>query len=289
LISRPIRIWFFQNDDGTTLIRHVGHASEEPCALVSEALEDATRDPAVNGYATFGASELRARDASPASRAKFEAVARRLKQRLEDIADVYEDEVEVRIVPGDPDARFATPPPIPQAPKVTYAFADKIPHDAGPAFVPVRSWTNGTTRPVQFVVTAAELGLDKPLFDRLIAEWTHLNSMGRTLIRETLIDGILRGWPFEVIGSRDEAAVKSIIEKKVPLVWQRVLQELKRSGVTMSSDMVGGDLVGPSVFYRVTDRGDDSFLVAPTYIVHGSYLERWSPQRRSVVIIRQFE
>ena len=107
--------------------------------------------------------------------------------------------------------------------------------------------------------------------------------------REAVVDALLRSWPFSTDNRVDDSAIDEIIAERVPKVWRRLLDELGGQRATFSTGLDGGDLVGPSVFYRVTDRGNGRFAITPTYIVHGDYLERWSRTRNSVVIARTHE
>ncbi|HEY0987874.1 MAG TPA: hypothetical protein VGD80_12510 [Kofleriaceae bacterium] len=107
--------------------------------------------------------------------------------------------------------------------------------------------------------------------------------------RETVVDALLRSWPFSTNNGVDDSAIDKIIAERVPEVWRRLLDELAGQRAEFSTGLDGGDLVGPSVFYRVTDRGNGRFAITPTYIVHGDYLERWSRTRNSVVIARTHE
>ena len=107
--------------------------------------------------------------------------------------------------------------------------------------------------------------------------------------RENLVDALLRAWPIATGDTRDDAAIDRIVARNVPAVWKRVLGDFKTQGIDFSGGSVGGDLVGPSIFYRVRDQGNGVFNVMPMYVVHGAFMERWSPSRHSVLIGRQLE
>lgn len=462
LVTSPIRVWFFENDGAITRVREVGHATTVPCHDASVALIRALLDPAIDGFLSYGVAEFHARDTSVDGAARFDAAARVVKQRIEEIQDHFRDEVEVHVVHGDPDARFAGVPRIPPDATITYAIADSIAPSEGPAFIPIRSWTGARPAPVEFIVNATDLGLTGPLMDRLagdasVAPWIEAVALARqavsdakafaawvqagaqldpsvggieatpkrhstdptvagrelhastavarkivragkalaqllrtagaqdelardvdevltiahkviahneacltgfaqgvgcgqyyevtiplpppgllqmlntfvatakaigpggaaerienarrelrdaedalskarasatamrTMGRQSVVDALLRGWPLSARTTADDARVDEIIKHRVPKLWDQILDRLARSGVTMSTSLAGGDLVGPSIFYRVTDRGDNTFLVVPTTIVHGDHVERWSSTRKSVVVARSLE
>lgn len=109
------------------------------------------------------------------------------------------------------------------------------------------------------------------------------------LERASVIDAILRGWPVSTGSAADDARIDKIIAGNVPRVWTRILSMLGATGINLSTGLPGGDLVGPSIFYRIHELGNGSFRVVPTYVVHGDYIERWSPSRRTVTIVRPNE
>lgn len=109
------------------------------------------------------------------------------------------------------------------------------------------------------------------------------------LERESVVDALLRAWPFSTGSAADDARIDAIIDTKIPQVHAELRRVLASKQIEVSTERVGGDLVGPSIFYRVRDLGNGSFRVTPTYIVHGDYIERWSPQRHTVTIVRPNE
>lgn len=288
LIASPIRVWFFEDRGEVTMIRVVGHSDEQTCSQVSTVLLAAIGEPEAEGFLAYGSGELHASDTSVNGRAAFARLAQDLRFKLEVIAALYNG-LEVHVASGDPDLQFSSTPPVPERGTITYGLTDLIGPDEGPAFVPVRSWQSGKAEPIRFEVTAKELGLDDQAFDRFTGTTIDSPPDYRQLFREMFIDALLRGWQ---PGQKTEAAervVEQIISRNVPPVWKRVLGELEKSGVSLSTGITGGDLIGPSIFYRVSEKSDGVFIVEPTYIVHGGYVERWSPTRHTVLIDRVFE
>src|SRR5262245_31991802 len=78
LVSTQIRIWFFEDAEHISLVRVVGYGTELPCMLATADLTKALQDPAIDGFLTFGAGELRARQQTEAGRRGFDVAARAL-------------------------------------------------------------------------------------------------------------------------------------------------------------------------------------------------------------------
>lgn len=104
--------------------------------------------------------------------------------------------------------------------------------------------------------------------------------------RECLVDALLRGWPPSVDTDEDRSLVLATIETRIPAIWHRELDLLQRRGIVIEDDGAGGDLVGQSVFYRVREDAAGSFHITPTYIVHGTFGERWSASHHTISMVQ---
>jgi hypothetical protein len=104
--------------------------------------------------------------------------------------------------------------------------------------------------------------------------------------RETLVDGLLRGWPIPVSDDpKLEHRLEALQEDDAPGAWKTIVGDLTRQGVDISDGVsIAGALNRGNVFFSVHAMGGDRYRVTPTYAVSGPYLEVWDPIRHTVTV-----
>jgi hypothetical protein len=104
--------------------------------------------------------------------------------------------------------------------------------------------------------------------------------------RESVIDGMLRGWPLPASTDEQAAFIDGFSEQKMPAVWTKLLARVEAS---VGSDLheegtTAGRLQRSNVFFRVQELSPGRYEVQPMYVVWETYAEVWDPRRRTVTI-----
>jgi hypothetical protein len=104
--------------------------------------------------------------------------------------------------------------------------------------------------------------------------------------RETTIDGLLRGWPLPVSSDSLSDDVDRVQSVTIPKVWGALFRSLaQRTGTDLTQvERTAGVLERANLFYRVREQSKGKYMLTPTYVVLGRYLEIWDPARRSVTV-----
>ena len=159
----PIHVWVKRGaGKAITKIRVTGHANSEVCSKASLDLSEMLTDhSSVAGFLGFGVAELRPAAGATAYADKASA----LIEEISALQQTYPKFVQLHEVTQDrPDLDGAPPDDVSDRTGVL-RFRNPA---AGPAFVPVRSWSAGEApAAVTFEVKASELGVSEPLMQRL--------------------------------------------------------------------------------------------------------------------------
>ncbi len=160
----PIHVWLYRDGDAIVAVRVTGHATEEVCREVSILLlTTLDKVDQVAGFLSFGVGLLEpARDV-----AAFQAPARAVRARLEELAKDHPGKVVVHEIAGRTDAVYEHPAADATSADQRIAVLGFAREEDGPFFLPLRRIKGGEAVPLSFEVTIEQLGVDDALLKKL--------------------------------------------------------------------------------------------------------------------------